>query len=271
MIRVVYAIAVSLASLVPPAAANDLVLSGDPIQGGLMHGQTMPGAQVVVNGRPVRVSADGGFVFGFHRDQGPQAVVEARRPDGTIDRRYLDVRQRRYQVQHINRLPQNMVTFTDEILARIRADAARARAARRTDSPEPYYADGFAWPLDGPITGVFGSQRVLNGEPRSPHYGVDIAAPAGTPVMAAGAGVVALVDDGYLAGLTIILDHGHGLTSSYLHLQSAAVAVGDKVSRGQPIGAVGSSGRSTGAHLDWRVNWFDARLDPALVAPPPAH
>ena len=142
-------------------------------------------------------------------------------------------------------------------------------AVRRVDRPETWFQTGFIWPVTGRISGVFGSQRVLNGEPRRPHMGVDIAAPEGTLVKAPADGMVVLVHpDMYFSGGTMIIDHGHGLTSAYLHMEDIWVEEGQILKQGDPIGTVGATGRVTGAHLDWRFNWFDQRLDPVLVAGP---
>jgi murein DD-endopeptidase MepM/ murein hydrolase activator NlpD len=162
-----------------------------------------------------------------------------------------------------------MVTPPKEVLDRIRNDAAQVRAARATDRAVADFRSGFVWPATGIITGVYGSQRILNGKPRQPHYGIDIAAATGTPVVAPADGVITLAaTDHYYTGGTVILDHGHGLSSTFIHLDRVDVAVGDRLEQGQPIGTVGASGRATGPHLDWRINWFDRRLDPAYLVPP---
>ncbi|MFQ5972971.1 MAG: M23 family metallopeptidase, partial [Alphaproteobacteria bacterium] len=166
-------------------------------------------------------------------------------------------------------LPPRKVTPSEEDLARIRREAARIQAARARDSAEGWFLDGFRWPVRGRLTGVYGSQRILNGEPRAPHLGVDIAAPRGTPVHAAARGFVALAEaDLFFTGGTVVLDHGHGVSTIYSHLDTLEVSAGVVVEQGQRLGTVGSTGRSTGPHLDWRVNWFQVRLDPVLVAGP---
>ncbi len=253
-----------------PAAAGGLRLEGEAIQGGLIRGWAAPGATVEVDGRRVRVAGDGGFVFGFGRDHPPEAVVEARFADGAVERRVLAVRQRAYAEQRIDGLPRAMVSPDAAALARIRADSAKVRAARAADTDELDFRAGFIAPAEGPVTGVYGSRRILNGEPRRPHFGLDFAAPEGAPAVAAAAGVVRLAQDLYFSGNTVIIDHGFGVSTSYLHLEAMRVAVGDRVSRGQVIGAVGATGRASGVHLDWRLNWFDVRLDPALVLIDPA-
>jgi murein DD-endopeptidase MepM/ murein hydrolase activator NlpD len=224
---------------------------------------------VRLDGRAVRVSPAGIFLIGFGRDAPTEARLELRWPDGSGEARTLDIARRTYQIQRIDGLPPRLVTPRPEDLARIRREAALVRQVRRRDEPRTDFLDGFVWPVNGRISGVYGSQRVLNGEPRRPHFGVDIAAPPGTPVKAPAAGVVSLAHpDMFYTGATLILDHGHGLSSAFLHLRDILVRQGQRVGRGEPIGTVGASGRATGPHLDWRVNWFDTRLDPALLAGP---
>ncbi len=251
------------------AVAAELHMSGNFTQGGLVHGQAAPGAEVTFEGRKVRVSETGRFIIGFGRDAPPNAVLETFWPEGRVEMRHLVIAPRKYEIQRIDGLPPKMVTPPEEVRARIRQENAQIARARAVDLAEPRFGSGFVWPVIGPISGVFGSQRVLNGKPRRPHYGVDIAAPAGTPVRAPADGVVAIAHaDMYYTGGTVLLDHGHGLTSVYSHLKEVSVSEGQRVAQGDVIGAVGATGRATGAHLDWRVNWFDQRLDPALLVPP---
>ncbi len=263
------ALAFSLGLAGVALAAGELALEGDFVQGGLVFGQVEPSAQVTLEGRRLRVSDRGRFIFGFGRDAAPEAVLEVRSPDGRIETHDLVVAKRAYEIQRIDGLPPKMVTPPQEVLARIRAENARIAQARAADRAEPWFESGFVWPVEGPITGVFGSQRVLNGEPRRPHYGIDIAAPEGTAVAAPADGVVAIANpDMYYTGGTVLIDHGHGLTSVYSHLKEVWVRQGARIRQGDAIGSVGATGRATGAHLDWRVNWFDQRLDPGLLVPP---
>lgn len=261
-----------LAVVVPSvggASAAEVRLEGDFLQGGLIYGHTEPGAKVTLNARDVRVTAAGDFIFGFNWNAPEEAVLEIVLPDGTRERRSLRVAKRQYDVQRIDGLPAKMVSPLPEVLARIEAENARIAKARAVDAPRPLYETGFVWPVTGPISGVFGSRRILNGQPRRPHFGVDIAAPEGASVQAPADAVVAIADgDMYYTGGTIVLDHGHGLTSVYSHLKEVWVAEGDALRQGDPIGSVGQTGRVTGPHLDWRINWFDQRLDPALLVPP---
>ena len=252
------------------ATETGVRLDGPRTQGGLLRGQAPPGSAVELDGAPVRVSEDGWFLIGFGRDAPPEAVLEVTWPDGRQERHAISVKSREYEIQRIDGLPEGKVTpRSEEDLARIAADVALVKGARRTDDARTDFLDGFEWPVKGRITGVYGSQRILNGEPRRPHFGIDIAAPAGTKVLAPAGGVVTLAHpDMFFSGGTLIVDHGHGLSSAFLHLSRILVERGDRVSQGQAIAEVGSSGRSTGAHLDWRINLFSRRLDAALLAGP---
>ena len=264
------AAALALVACASPALADRLTLQGEIIQGGLIRGATEPGANVALDERAVRVSPDGAFVLGIGRDA-KQAVLRVRFPDGATIERPLAIAQRSYQVQRIDGLPQRQVTPPDEDLAQIRDERAAIGAARATDSASAAWRQHFIWPASGPISGVYGSQRILNGEPRRPHLGVDIAAPAGAPVVAPCDGVVVLARPGlYFNGAMVILDHGHGVTSSYSHLSAVNVREGEAVRQGAPIGAIGATGRVTGPHLHWGLSVFDVALDPALLVPSPS-
>ncbi|GHD55151.1 peptidase [Thalassobaculum fulvum] len=244
-------------------------LDGNLVQGGLVIGHAEPGSTVVLDGRTVRVDADGLFVLGFHRDAAATAELTVTGPDGKVERRTLAIAPREWNIQRIDGLPKTMVTPPPEVLERIRRENAEIAAVRRIDRPEALFRSGFAWPATGRISGVYGSQRILNGEPRQPHYGVDIAAPVGTPVKAPADGVVVLAaNDLYYTGGTVILDHGHGLSSAFLHLSAVTVKVGDRLRQGEVLGKLGATGRATGPHLDWRMNWFEERIDPQLLVPP---
>ena len=252
------------------AAQTGLRLDGPRVQGGLLRGQVAPGSTVELGGVPVRVSRDGWFLIGFGRDAPPEAELSVAFPDGRRERRVLKVEPREYRIQRIDGLPPGKVTpRSEEDLARIRAEVEMAKKARSIDDPRTDFLDGFRWPVKGRISGVYGSQRILNGEPRRPHYGIDVAAPTGTKVLAPAGGVVTLAHpDMFFSGGTLIVDHGHGLSSAFLHLSRILVEVGERVAQGQPVAEVGSTGRSTGPHLDWRMNLFDRRIDPSLLAGP---
>jgi murein DD-endopeptidase MepM/ murein hydrolase activator NlpD len=251
------------------AEASELHLQGQLIQGGLVRGQVAPGSAVSLDGRELRVSKDGWFVFGFDRDAPEHALLVVRAADGREERRPLEVERRAYRVQRINGLPPRQVTPSQRDLARIEADALLLEAARRRDTDGEGFTEPVHWPALGPISGVYGSQRILNGEPRAPHRGLDVAAPAGTPVGAMASGVVSLAKTGmYYTGGTVMVDHGHGLHSIYVHLQDVLVEVGQRVAQGAQLGTVGASGRATGPHLHWGVYWFDRTVDPALLVGP---
>jgi hypothetical protein len=255
--------------LTPPPALAKTVLEGDFTQGGLVIGSTDPNNRVFLDDKWIRLGPKGQFLFGFTRDAGAEAVLEVRGPDGAVERLVLQIAPREYNIQRIDGLPRKMVTPPTALLTRIRRENAAIRVARMHDTPIPYFESGFIWPAEGRISGVYGSQRILNGKPRRPHYGIDVAGPVGTPVIAPADGVVRLAErDLYYSGGTVILDHGHGLSSAFLHMHEVHVRVGDILRQGDPIGSIGATGRVTGPHLDWRINWFDQRLDAGLLVPP---
>ena len=225
-----------------------------------------PEAVVRLNDAILPVARNGLMVIGFHRDDSTSITLTASLPDGTSKTLTLTPSKRAYKTQRIDGLPANMVTPPQEVLERIARDRQAVIEARAIISDLDAWQSNFLWPVHGIITGIYGSRRILNGAPRAPHYGIDIAAPKGTPIIAPAAGIVRLVDDLYFTGNTIIIDHGHGVSSTFLHLDSVVVKENMAVAQGDVIGAVGSSGRSTGAHLDWRVNWRDKRLDPERLA-----
>jgi murein DD-endopeptidase MepM/ murein hydrolase activator NlpD len=251
------------------ALASEIYLDGEFVQGGLVQGTAPPGSLIILDGHKIRVSSQGAFLVGFGRDDVKDVVLEVRLPSGTVERHNLKIRARHYKIQRIDGLPPNKVTPDESVLARIEKESALVRATRRRDDDRTDFLTGFVWPTHGRISGVYGSQRILNGEPRQPHYGVDVAAPVGTKVLAPADGIVTLAhDDLYFSGGTLILDHGHGLSSAFLHLSHILVKVDDVIRRGEPIAEVGATGRVTGAHLDWRMNLFDKRIDPALLVEP---
>jgi murein DD-endopeptidase MepM/ murein hydrolase activator NlpD len=252
-----------------PAGAEDLEMQGRWVQGGVITGRVAPGTRLELDGKAVRVSPEGAFVFGFGRDAPAAALLRITFPDGRQEVRNLAIQVRDYSIQRLDGLPPTQVTPPPAVMERIRREAELAAKARRRDSTTPYFLSGFQWPVTGRISGVYGSQRILNGEPRQPHYGIDIAAAAGTPVRAPAAGVVTLAHpDMYFSGGTLIVDHGHGLSSSFLHLRDILVKEGQAVRQGDTIATVGATGRVTGAHLDWRMNWFEERVDPGFLVPP---
>nr|VFJ66170.1 MAG: Murein DD-endopeptidase MepM and murein hydrolase activator NlpD, contain LysM domain [Candidatus Kentron sp. DK] len=252
--------------LCPTVFAGELELTGSLTQGGLVLGHADPGAKIVFKGRNIRVSPDGLFLLGFARDEPPTARFIITFPDGHQKTQTLSIARREYDIQRIDGLPSNKVSPNKQDLARIRKESALVGKARRRDDARSDFRHGFIMPVEGAISGVYGSQRILNGQPRRPHYGIDIAAPAGTPVRAPAGGIVTLAyPDMFFSGGTLIVDHGHGLSSSFLHLKQILVKKGQTVRQGDIIARVGATGRVTGAHLDWRVNLFTTRLDPGLL------
>lgn len=248
-----------------PSAALELTIEGEPVQGGLLLARTTPGAVVHLDERPLKLDAEGRFVFGFGRDAATDSLLIVQHKDQQIDYP-LSVRQRDYQVQRIDGLPSKMVSPDQKALERIRRENRQIAQVRAGYTESDAFRAGFILPAEGPISGVYGSQRILNGEPRRPHFGLDIAAPTGTAVIAPAAGTVALAEpDLYFTGGTLMIDHGRGITSVFSHLSALTVSEGDFVAQGEKIGEIGATGRATGPHLDWRVNWFEVRLDPALL------
>lgn len=240
-------------------------------QGAIIRGSVPPGTAMTVEDKPVRVSEEGLFVFGLDRDAPASVTVTVNAPGAEPQVQQFDVKARDYRIQRIEGVPQSTVTPNPEQVARARKEAAMAWKARQKELARTDFMADFQWPLVGIITGVYGSQRYYNGEPRRPHYGVDIAAPKGTTVVAPAPGVVTLVhDDMFFSGGTLIVDHGQGLSSTFIHLHKILVEEGEEVAQGQAIAQVGASGRATGPHLDWRMNWFNHRVDPTtLVGPMP--
>jgi murein DD-endopeptidase MepM/ murein hydrolase activator NlpD len=247
-------------------STNMLILGGSAVQGGLVEGHVTPGSEVFVAGEKVR--ADGGlFCFGFNYNDTDAVQVRAVFADGTSKTQEVTPGTREFDVQRINGLPERYVSPPPEVAERISRDARVVVEARLHDIDETWFADEFLWPVEGIITGNFGNQRILNGEPRAPHYGVDIAVPEGTPIHAPANGIIRLAEDLYLSGNTMVIDHGHGVSTSYLHASRMDVKVGDRVNRGDVFAYAGQTGRATGPHVCWRMNWFQKRLDVALKAP----
>ncbi|WP_456415874.1 M23 family metallopeptidase [Thiolapillus sp.] len=251
------------------AGAAPVELQGQFVQGGLVFGKTMPGARVVHDGEPVLVSPQGDFLIGFNRDAPEQSELVIVLPDGNKEVRKLQVAQRNYRIQRIDGLPERKVTPRKEDQQRIKSDREAVKKARARRDQRIDFLQGFAWPAQGRISGVYGSQRILNGKPKWPHYGVDIAGPVGKPVRAPADGIVTLAHpDMFYSGATLIMDHGHGLSSTFLHLHKILVKEGQKVEKGQIVAEMGASGRVTGPHLDWRMNLRGKRLDPQLLVGP---
>lgn len=242
-------------------------LEGNFIQGGLVKGKIDSNISVRFKERLLRKTSKGFFVIGFGRDHPKIANLSIKINQNWISKT-LNIKKRIYKTQMINGLEKKMVTPPKSFYDRIIRENKAIKNIRNLDSDIDFIFEEFNWPAKGIISGVFGSQRILNGKPKRPHYGIDIAAKKGTSVFAPIESIVRMAEkDLYYTGGTIMLDHGHGVTSVYSHLSLINVNVGDKVKKGQKIGEIGSTGRSTGPHLDWRINWFLERLDPALLVP----
>ena len=252
-------------NLILNVEGTKVVLEGDFVQGGLVKGKINKDLDVKFKEKVLRKSTDGNFVIGFGRDHPKEANLYIFVNENWILKK-LDIKQRKYKTQVINGLEKKMVNPPKSFWDRIKKENKVIKQVRSLDSNVDFVFQKFTWPAQGIISGVFGSQRILNGKPKRPHYGIDIAAKKGTKVVAPTDSIVRMAEKNlYYTGGTIMLDHGHGVTSVYSHLSSIDVKVGEKVSKNQKIGEVGSTGRSTGPHLDWRVNWFDQRLDPLLL------
>ena len=244
-------------------------IRGQAQQGDLMVFKVRAGSQILLDGAPLVLSPLGYFAFGFHREDRTAVHLNILSPEGDIQHLSLTPQARKYDIQRINNLPEAMVTPPQEVIDQIKKDVADVKAARAVFSErEDALINGFSWPVWGRISGIYGSQRILNGRPRQPHYGIDIAAAPGLAVRAPADGTIVMAKDLYFTGGTIIIDHGFFVNSTYSHLNQMITPVGTDVKRGDIIGTVGSTGRSTGPHLDWRINWKQKRLDPLLLAGP---
>ncbi len=239
--------------------------NGKFIQGHFIIGKTEPKSKIIIDKKEIKVSRDGFFVFGIDRDRKFDVLITKINNDKK-EKIIKKVFKRKYNIQRIDGLPENKVTPPEEVYKRIKTENNAIGEARDINSDLIFFKNKFIMPVEGIITGVYGSQRILNGKPKWPHYGIDIAANQGTMILSSGTGVITMAeDDLYYTGGTIIMDHGHGISTIYSHLESVLVSVGDQINQGEVIGTVGSTGRSTGPHLDFRINWFQTRLDPMSV------
>jgi len=265
----------------PPAFVDEFPAQVQ--QGALIRARATPGSRVELldaqgKATPVRVGSDGGYVLGVGRDEAgplrlrisvPERVADG--PSGAVLTREIPVGKREWQLERIEGVPESTVNPPPEIAARIEREQAMVSAARTRDDDRDDYEAAFDWPVQGRVSGVYGSQRIYNGTPKSPHSGLDVAAVKGTPVHAPAAGIVTLAEpDLYLTGGTVLLDHGHGVSSNFLHFSRIDVKVGQRVEKGDVLGLVGATGRATGPHMHWGMNWFGVRVDPQLLLPPPA-
>lgn len=253
-------------------SVQSAVISGQWIQGGVLRGQLEQGEfGVSFLGHQVPISANGSFVIGLGRDAPKQVELIVEKEGDLKEKLLFEVAQRDYKIQRIEGVPNRTVNPAPGHYERIRNEVLLAKQARAKRLETQDYEQTFIWPVTGRISGVYGSQRFYNGQARRPHFGVDIARPTGTPIIAPAGGTVTLAHpDMFFSGGTIILDHGHGLSSSFLHLSKLLVEEGQRVEQGDVIAEIGATGRVTGPHLDWRMNWFDQRVDPTTLVPPMA-
>lgn len=265
------ALLVSLLITQAGAAAEicQVVLPDNLQQGSLVRAQANPAIRLSFQGRTLARTAEGAFVFGLAYNAPETMALQATGPGCNVELRF-PVAQRRYRVERVSGVPQNTVTPDPETAKRIAAEGAMITAARAIDSKGLDWQTPLIWPARGRESGVYGSQRILNGTPGSPHLGLDMAAPTGTPVLAALPGVVTLAHEGMvMTGKTVLLDHGFGISTIYIHLSAVDVKLGQRVSQGTRIGAIGSTGRSSGPHLHFQVHWYQEKLDPKLALPAP--
>lgn len=250
----------------PPPVHAETSFTGALAQGSLVVGRTEPGAKATLDGEALMVSPQGLFSLGFDRDHGARAELKVTTPDGRTETRELTVAPRAWALQRIDGIAPALVTPPAEALARIARERAEKAAAKPRDTDETWFAGPFIWPAKGVVSGVFGSQRVYNGEPKNPHYGVDVAAPVGAAIVAPADGIVRLAEpDMYFEGGLVFIDHGQGVISLLMHMSRVDVKAGARVRQGETIGAVGQTGRATGPHLHWGMIWRDAHVDPSLL------
>ncbi|WP_155834108.1 M23 family metallopeptidase [Halotalea alkalilenta] len=256
-----------LAITVPPVRAEVAITFPQAVQqSAMVIGRVPPGSRVEYAGRELRVTGYGTVVLGVPRDAQAQVTVKVTPPNAAPQEVAIRVEPRAWDVERISGVPPRTVSPPPGIAERIRREQAEVSASRGRDDPRTDFAEPFVWPVKGRISGRFGNMRVYDGTPGAPHSGMDIAAANGTPVVAPASGVVTFANpDLYLTGGTLLLDHGYGISSNFLHLSRIDVEVGQRVEQGEVIGAVGATGRATGPHLHWGMNWFDVRLDPLLV------
>ena len=244
---------------------NAIEFKGKFLQGHYIIGITDPSAKIIIDKKNVKVSNDGYFVFGIDRDRKFDLII-TKIINGKKEKIVKKILKRKYNIQRIDGLEESKVTPPESVYKRIREENNKIGEARAINSDLSFFKNQFIMPVKGIISGVYGSQRILNGKPRWPHYGIDIAAKKGTLIKSSGSGVVTMAEeDLYYTGGTIIMDHGHGISTIYSHLETVMVSIGDKINKGDIIGTVGSTGRSTGPHLDFRLNWFQTRLDPMSI------
>ncbi len=256
-------ILISLVFLLITTSSFAVTFDSKFTQGSFILGKTEPGSEVFIDKKKIKVSSDGYFVFGLGRDRKYDVVITLNK-DGNKEKIIKKVQKRKYKIQKIDGLPEEKVTPPKEIYERIKRENKLIANARTVESNLTFFKNKFMVPVKNYIiSGVYGSQRILNGKPKWPHYGLDFAAEEGTKIKAMLDGTVTLAEpDLFYTGGTLIFDHGHGISTLYMHMKRLFVKKGQKVKQGDVIGTVGSTGRATGAHLDVRLNWFGTRLDP---------
>jgi hypothetical protein len=249
---------------------RDFVLRGVAEQGGVMTGQVPGGTEALtLDGKAVPLAPDGSFLIAFDRDAGPAALLVADVGSGKIERK-LAVAPGSWRIENINAPYRGSAANDADFERRRPAELAQIAAARGATVESDGWSQAFRWPVTGRLSGFFGSQRVYQGKPGTYHSGTDVAVPAGTPFVAPADGVVTLAAAApfTLEGNLLIVDHGMGLSSAFLHCQRLDVKTGDRVVQGQQLGTVGRTGRATGPHMHWGLKWRDARLDPGKLAGP---
>ncbi|GHF20967.1 peptidase [Kordiimonas sediminis] len=248
-------------------SASALDIEGSLVQGGFAYGKVAPGSTVWLDNKPIYVGEEGDFVLGFGRDHPAQSRLSISSPTtNSMETHTLDIADRDFDIERVNGLPPKTVSPPPEWAARRKLETGRVAKGRAAVSTDTFWKTGFIKPAKGRFSGFYGSQRILNGKPRSPHYGLDIAGPIGTPIYAPAGGKVTLAaPDFLLEGGIVIIDHGYGVSSTLFHMDTVTVSEGQIIEQGDPIGTIGEKGRASGPHVDWRLNWRSVRLDPALV------
>ncbi len=250
-------------------AQAEINLQGKFEQGALVRGHVPAGSTVKLNGEDVAITAKGEFAIGFEREAKAEQMLEVVYPSGLTELKPLNIATKEYKIDRVTGISKKIMKPNPAAQERAAKDAKQTRAARNTFSEQTAFMQDFIWPVTGRISGVYGSQRVYNGKPGNPHYGVDVARPTGTVVVSPADGVITLAEpDMFYSGGTVIIDHGYGINSTFLHLSKIYAKVGDVVKQGQELAEIGATGRVTGPHLDWRLNWYQMRLDPVTVVPP---
>ena len=259
-------ILISLFFLLITTSSFAVTFDGKFIQGSFILGKTEPASEVFIDKKKVKVTSDGFFVFGLGRDRKYDVVITLNK-HGNKQKIVKKVQKRKYNIQRIDGLEEKKVTPPEEVYERIKKENKLINEARAIESDLIFFIKKFIIPVENAIiSGVYGSQRILNGKPKWPHYGLDFAADEGTKIKAMLDGTVTLAEpDLFYTGGTLIFDHGHGISTLYMHMKKILTKKGQKVKQGDVIGTVGSTGRATGAHLDIRLNWLQIRLDPATA------